>query len=319
MHPSQSKTSSMSTESKVYEQFILRIRKISLSNARFVSSPCQFPAIEDRDTAYSSSTQGCVLMKHVTSRSISFVCLWGLLFIAATLPAMAQQSGDSSTATANSANLPDNPAPNPAISVTGQQTKRILFVIPNFRSVSVDQVLPPQSPKEKFKLMIQESFDYSSFIYVGVLAGAADIQKSYPEFGDGADAYGRYYWHGFADNLSGNFFTEAALPVLTHEDPRYYTLGRGGVVKRTIYSISRLAITRSDLTATNAAHNTLNISEIVGNGAAAGISGLYYPSKYRTWTKTGQKWILQIGLDGASNIVKEFWPDINHYVFRGSN
>jgi hypothetical protein len=167
--------------------------------------------------------------------------------------------------------------------------------------------------------MLQDSFDYSSFIYVGSLAGVADIEKSYPEFGHGAAAYGRYYWHSFADNVDGNLLTEAVVPIATHEDPRYYTMGRGGIIKRGVYSVSRLLITRTDLTATNNAHNTFNFSEIVGNGAAAGISGLYYPSKYRTWTKTGQKWIVQIGLDGGSNLVKEFWPDVNNHIFHNAN
>jgi hypothetical protein len=77
--------------------------------------------------------------------------------------------------------LPDDPsAPqsrtSPAVQPSideGQQTKRILGIIPNFRSVSVDAKLPPLSPGNKFKLMLQDSFDYSSFIYVGILAGAA--------------------------------------------------------------------------------------------------------------------------------------------------
>jgi len=99
--------------------------------------------------------------------------------------------------------------------------------------------------------------------------------------------------------------TEFAFPVLTREDPRYYTLGRGGFIKRTGYSISRLVVTRSDT-----GGRAPNISEIVGNGAAAGISDFYYPSQERSWTKTGQRWITQIALDGASNLVKEFWPDL---------
>jgi hypothetical protein len=230
-----------------------------------------------------------------------------------------QQPATSSSVAADRSAIPDNPAPKAAEATTGKQTKRILYVIPNFRSVSVDQILPPQSPKEKFVLMLQDSFDYSSFIYVGGVAGVADAEKSYPEFGHGAAAYGRYYWHSFADNVGGNLFTEALVPIATHEDPRYYTLGRGGIFKRSVYSVSRLLITRTDLTATNHAHNTLNISEIVGNGAAAGISNLYYPGRERTWTKTGQKWIAQIGLDGASNLVKEFWPDVNSHIFHNSN
>jgi hypothetical protein len=209
--------------------------------------------------------------------------------------------------------LPDAPVAaqqNPDQSYEGKQTRRILGIIPNFRSVSVDQKLPALSPHEKLKLTLEDSFDYSSFIYVGILAGVAQTEGSYPEFHKGAPAFARYYWHDFADTLDGNLMTEFLVPVATHEDPRYYTLGRGGFFKRTGYSISRLLITRTD-------HDGLspNYSEIVGNGAAAGISCFYYPSQERTWTKTGQRWVTQVGLDGFSNLIKEFWPDVNSKLF----
>jgi hypothetical protein len=106
--------------------------------------------------------------------------------------------------------------------------------------------------------------------------------------------------------------TEFLVPVLTREDPRYYTLGHGGFFHRSAYAVSRLFITRS-----NSGRATPNLSEIVGNGAGAGISNLYYPSAERNWTKTGQRWALNVGLDGATFIFKEFWPDIHHAVFHG--
>jgi hypothetical protein len=192
----------------------------------------------------------------------------------------------------------------------GKQTRRILGIIPNFRSVSVDEKLPPLTAGTKFKLMVDDSFDYSAFIYVGGLAGTAMLGNSYPEFHHGAPAFARYYWHGFADTLDGNNMTEFLFPVMTKEDPRYYTLGRGGFLKRTKYAITRLAITRTDK-----GNWGFNYSEIVGNGSAAGISNVYYPSEERTWTKTGQRWVAQVGLDGLSNLLKEFWPDLNSKFF----
>ena len=193
-----------------------------------------------------------------------------------------------------------------------KQSKRILWIFPNYRAVSANTRLPPLSLKDKFWLATQDSFDYSSFVSAGILAGVSQANKSYPEFGQGAKGYGRYYWHAVADQAVGNYLTEAIVPVVTHEDPRYYTLGHGGFFKRSGYAISRLLITRTD-----AGGQTFNFSEIVGNGAGAGISDAYYPSRERTWTKTGQKWITQIALDGVFNIVKEFWPDINHVIFHG--
>ncbi len=200
----------------------------------------------------------------------------------------------------------------------GLQTKRILGVVPNFRSVSVNSHLPPQSTKEKFEGFAQESFDYSSFLFVGLLSGVSQLENSTPEFHDGAAAYARYYWHNFADQTDENLWVSFLLPAALRQDPRYYTLGRGtagkrnGKLKRAGYAFSRMLVTRTDSGGSN-----FNYSEVVGAGAASGISNLYYPSSTRTWTKTGQRWALNVGIDGATLIFKEFWPDINRAIFHG--
>ena len=205
----------------------------------------------------------------------------------------------------------ETPKPKPDIDPNeGQQTRRILWIIPNYRAVSVNSQLPPISVRDKFWLATQDSFDYSNFIFVGMLSGISLAGNSEPQFHQGAAGYGRYYWHIFADTAIGNYMTEAIVPTLTKEDPRYYTLGRGGFVKRTSYAVTRLFITRND-----AGHNTFNFSEIVGNGAAAGIGNAYYPQNQNQWVKTYQRWGTQIGLDGVFNVFKEFWPDINRAIF----
>src|SRR5271165_1566365 len=193
---------------------------------------------------------------------------------------------------------------------TPQQTKRILGIIPNYRAISANTQLPPLSIKAKFWLGTQDTFDYSNSIFVGMLSGVAMAGKSEPSFGQGAAGYGRYYWHTFVDVGVGNYMTESIVPTLTKEDPRYYTLGRGSVFKRTGYAVSRLFITRTD-----AGHNSFNFSEIVGNGAAAGISNAYYPSNVNTFVKTYQRWGWQIAFDGIGNTLKEYWPEINHSIF----
>jgi hypothetical protein len=116
------------------------------------------------------------------------------------------------------------------------------------------------------------------------------------------------------------------LPVALHEDPRYYTLGSGsrgseslesgsankhnGIVKRAGYAFSRILVTRTDSGA-----STFNFSEVVGAGTSAGISNLYYPGSNRGWTKTGQRWVLNVGIDATTYVFKEFWPDLNHTIF----
>jgi len=204
----------------------------------------------------------------------------------------------------------DSPTPKVESDEVAPQTKRILWVIPNYRAVSTSAHLAPLSVKEKFWLATQDSFDYSSFIFNGMLAGIAMANDSEPSFGQGAAGYNIYYAHTFADSTIENYMTEAILPTLVKQDPRYYTLGHGGFFKRTAYSVSRLFITRTD-----SGRNTFNFSEIVGAGAAAGIGDAYYPSQSNPLVKTYQRWGTQIALDGAGDVLKEFWPEINRAIF----
>jgi hypothetical protein len=218
--------------------------------------------------------------------------------------------------------LPDAPAPQsapvnstPAQAATatpqgGQQTKRILYIVPNFRAVSSDEKLPPQSVKEKFKTAALDSVDYSSFIFVGAQAGVNQWRKGTPEFRQGAAGYGRYFWHTYADTFDENLWVEFLLPVAFRQDSRFYTLNRGSLGKKAVYSASRIFITRTD-----SGRETFNASEVLGAGAASGISNLYYPREERTFTKVYQRWLTSLSIDGVTFMVKEFWPVINDKFF----
>lgn len=219
----------------------------------------------------------------------------------------AQQSGSATIATpivtsgTPSASSPSN---------KGKQTKRILYIVPNFRSVSAGEILPPQTAKEKFTTTLSDSVDYSSFIFVGLQAGFAQIRNATPEFHQGAAGYGRYLWHTYADYADENLWTEFILPAALHQDSRYYTLTRGSVAKRLGYSFSRIVITRDDKD-----RNVFNTSEVLGSGIAAGISSTYYPSQERTFKKVGDLWLTNLAIDGGTYVFKEFWPDINNKFF----
>jgi hypothetical protein len=193
-----------------------------------------------------------------------------------------------------------------------QQTKRMLWVVPNFGAVNANTQLPPMSTREKFVLAAQDSVvDYSSYTWAGILAGQAMILNSDPELGRGIAGYGRYYWRTFTDGVSGTFFTEAIVPAITHEDPRYYTMGKGGFFRRTGYAISRAFVTKTDSGGTS-----FNWSEVVGNGLEAGLSNAYYPPEERGLHQTALNWGTQMESAVLNHIFQEFWPDIRKNLFR---
>ena len=194
----------------------------------------------------------------------------------------------------------------------GKQTKRMLWVVPNFGAVSANTQLPPMSPREKFVLAAHDSvLDYSSYTWAGILAGQAMLLNSDPELGHGIAGYGRYYWRTFTDGVSGTFFTEAIVPAIAHEDPRYYTLEQGGFFRRTGYAISRAFVTKTD-----AGRTRFSFSEVVGNALEAGLSTAYYPPEERGLSQTATNWATQMESAVLNHVFQEFWPDIRKKVFR---
>jgi hypothetical protein len=200
---------------------------------------------------------------------------------------------------------------NPVPSGEPPQTRRILGLIPNFRSVSTDVKLPPMTVKQKFLTAFDESFDYSSIFVPAAVAAFSMGEKATPEFGQGAIGYGRYFWHSALDHTTEDFMVDFVFPVIVKQDNRYYTLGHGGLFKRAGYAISRTVVTRSD-----SGHATFNISEVAGSGASSGISSFYYPSRERSFGNVAKEWGIDIGIDSASFVAREFWPDINRRLFR---
>ena len=212
--------------------------------------------------------------------------------------------------------LPDKPtAAKPDQTPDGQnkkddsqahQTKRMLWVIPNFGAVNANTQLPPLSTRKKFSLAAEDSVvDYSSYTWTAILAGQAMLLNSDPELGRGIKGYGRYYWRTFTDGVSGTFFTEAIVPAITHEDPRYYTMGEGGFFRRMGYAISRTFVTKTDSGGTS-----FNWSEVAGNGLESGLSNAYYPPQERGLSQTALNWGTQMESAVLNHIFQEFWPDI---------
>ena len=193
----------------------------------------------------------------------------------------------------------------------GKQTNRMLWVVPNFAAVSANTKLPRLSTKGKFWLATEDSFDYSSFVWTGIIAGQEFGLNNDPEFGQGMAGYGRYYWHNFVDGVSGTYFTEAIVPWATHEDPRYYTMEHGRIPARILYALSRVVLTKTDSGGTS-----FNWSEVGGNALEAGLSNAYYPPEERGARQTAINWGAQLESAALNNLAKEFWPDFRRLVFR---
>ena len=220
-----------------------------------------------------------------------------------------------SAADSDITSLPDAPAvqqtSQPASSASQthpapkQQPKRILGIMPNYRAVSAGTKPPPPTPRQAFKIATQNSFDYSSYLFVGLTSLIAEGEDTHPSLGKGVPGFWAYSWRGFVDKADGNYWVIFVLPTVFHEDERYYAKGEGGIWKRAAYSSSRVFITPD-----YHGHNTVNASELLGRGIAQGISISYYPSSDTSAGHIAQKYAYALMRDAATNTFREFWPDI---------
>jgi hypothetical protein len=190
-----------------------------------------------------------------------------------------------------------------------QQPKRILGIMPNFRAVSAGTIPPPPTMRQSFKIATENSFDYSSYVFVCFTSALAEWSDAHPQLGEGMAGFGRYYWRGFADKTVGNYMVIFALPTIFHQDERYYALSTGSKWKRLGYALSRVAVTPN-----YQGHNTFNVSELLGRGMAQGISLAYYPSQSRSADEIAEKYGYAIMRDALTNAFREFWPDIAKHV-----
>jgi hypothetical protein len=197
----------------------------------------------------------------------------------------------------------DEPAPQP-------ESKRIFWIVPNFRTAPLPSPWKPLTAKEKFAIATRDSFDRGTVALGLLFGGEGMLTDSNPSFGQGAKGFGHYFATSYTDFVVGDYMTEAVFPVLLHQDPRFFRKGHGGAVARIGHATGQVFWTHAD-----SGRGEFNYSEIAGNSAAVAISMAYYPENRDV--KDGiSKLGSQVGVDMVSNLLKEFFPDLQRKMAR---
>jgi len=220
-----------------------------------------------------------------------------------TSPSSQAQKAGAATAQDADAGAPPKHKPPP-------QPKRILGVMPNYRAVSAGVIPPPPTPREAFMVATRNSFDYSAFVFVGITSLLAEGTNAHPQLGKGVGGFWAYSWRGYLDKTDGNYFVDWAMPTVFHQDERYYAMGEGGIMKRSIYAATRILITPN-----YHGRNSFNASEILGRGISQAISLTYYPSQTQSASGFTEKYAYALGRDALTNVFRELWPDIDQHLF----
>ena len=182
-----------------------------------------------------------------------------------------------------------------------QEQQRLLAVIPNFYTSYVADAVP-MSTKQKFGLAWKAAIDPTSFAIAGIIAGGEQASNSFPGYGQGAAGYANRFGAGYGDFFIGTYISNAILPSLLKQDPRYFYKGTGTIKSRILWAMARSVMARGDN-----GHWQPDYSGILGSLAGGAISNLYYPEGSRHgFSTTLNNTLIGIATGAGVNILQEF-------------
>jgi hypothetical protein len=189
---------------------------------------------------------------------------------------------------------------------------RIMGVVPNYQTVdNATAATPPLTPKQKWLFFLEETRDPFNIAAEALSAGLSQADNQTPKYGEGGAAYAQRFGAAAGDFTSQNFFSDALLACLFHQDPRYFRKGpQSRFLPRIAYSLSRIAVARQD-----SGRETFDASGVFGMMLGIGASNLYYPAVSRRGTVMATRLGTSVAGWAIGNVAAEFWPDIQRKFF----
>ena len=178
--------------------------------------------------------------------------------------------------------------------------QRLFGILPNFY-VAYDTQFVPLSPKLKFQLALRTSTDVATFLGAGFLAGIDQASDVAPHYEQGASGYGKRFGAAYAGATIDIVLGGAILPVLFHQDPRYFYQGTGSKKSRMLHAVSSPFVAKGDN-----GHWQMNISSIGGDLGASAMTNLYYPETDRGVGLVVKGFLEASGARVASSVLQEF-------------
>jgi hypothetical protein len=168
----------------------------------------------------------------------------------------------------------------------------------------------PLTPAQKFQVFVHHTYAPQTFATAAVDSIAYKITGDDPHYEHGFPGLAQHYAVELATSESDVFFERFLIPTLLRQDPRYFRAPALPFLKRVLYSMSRVVITRAD-----DGSQTFNYSRVAGGAASQAIADIYVPGQKQGLEPIGNRVLFDMGTDAGFNLLHEFWPDVRHKLF----
>lgn len=170
--------------------------------------------------------------------------------------------------------------------------------------------VPPFAARDKSLYWLREEENRIAWTPTFLSAGFGQLTDGDPRYGSDSAAFGERLGAGAIRGASMRMFSDSLLPLLTHEDPRYFRKACGGIKERGLYAAERVFVNRRDDGSLG-----FNYSVTLGHLAGAALTPLYYPAPSANGEVVVQSWLLSLAGAAGGNLFLEFWPDARDKIF----
>jgi hypothetical protein len=170
-------------------------------------------------------------------------------------------------------------------------------------------IVIPMTWQQKGYLALHDLADPVNF---GTILGISAITvgaDSHSAYGPGLGGFGKSVGVSYLQDATGQFFGAFAIPVIAHQDPRYFRMPHAPFTKRLIYSISRTVVARSD-----SGKSMPNYATLLTYPISAELSNLYVPGIHPDGPSTVKRIFTGYALDPVNSLINEFLPDVASHV-----
>ena len=174
----------------------------------------------------------------------------------------------------------------------------------------------PLTPRQKFDVFLHSTYSPRTFANAAI-DQAADRAKGNHlnrEYETGFVGVGQRYGINLATAETDVFFQRFLFPTLLRQDPRYFRNPDLPFLRRAMYAMSRVVITRTDGGA-----ETVNSSRILSIAATRAVNNLYVPGAEQGMRSIGTCVSFTLLRDAGMNLVHEFWPDVRRKFLHRKN
>ncbi len=241
------------------------------------------------------------------SRGMAFLLL---ALICGSLGHAQTVSGTPGTALASI--LPDAPEPHPLPSArnSASSTQPTAFSpLPPARRFA--QVIEPGQTEYQFTASDKLLFSFTEVARPITLlpglysAGYEQLFNTDPKYGHDSGAFGEKLGAAMLRSASVRVFSDGIFAGAFHQDPRYYRIAQGSIVRRGLLSARQAIVRRGD-----DGVDQFNYSGVVGRAAAAALVVTYYPEPSVTARVVSLTFLTSIATDAGGNLVLEFLPNV---------